>query len=162
MKIVIDDKIPFIRGAFEEVAEVAYLPGAKIAASDVVDADALIVRTRTKCGAPLLDGSSVKFIATATIGFDHIDADFCENRGITWTSAPGCNSFSVQQYIASALLRIADAEGFKLSDKTLGIVGVGNVGSKVAKFAETMGMRVLLNDPPRAERGDSKDAFVSI
>ncbi|MCK5843161.1 MAG: 4-phosphoerythronate dehydrogenase, partial [Victivallales bacterium] len=162
MKIVIDDKIPFIRGAFEEVAEVAYLPGAKIASTDVVDAAALIVRTRTKCAETLLADSKIKFIATATIGFDHIDADFCENRGITWTSAPGCNSFSVQQYIASALLRIADAEGFKLSDKTLGIVGVGNVGSKVAKFAETMGMRVLLNDPPRAERGDSKDAFVSI
>jgi erythronate-4-phosphate dehydrogenase len=154
MKIVIDDKIPFIRGAFENIANVAYLPGAKITPADVADADALIVRTRTKCGAPLLDGSSVKFIATATIGFDHIDADYCESRGITWTSAPGCNSFSVQQYIASALLNIAKAENFKLSEKTIGIVGVGNVGSKVAKFAKLAGMRVLLNDPPRESRGD--------
>lgn len=162
MKIVIDDKIPFIRGAFEELAEVAYLPGAKIAPADVADADALIVRTRTKCGEQLLSDSKVRFIATATIGFDHIDADFCASREITWTSAPGCNSFSVQQYIASALLRIADVENFKLSDKTLGIIGVGNVGSKVAKFAETMGMRVLLNDPPRAERGDADVEFVSI
>jgi len=84
MKIVIDDKIPFIRGVFENVAEVAYLPGAAISPADIADADALVVRTRTKCGAELLDGSSVKFIATATIGFDHIDAKYCERRGITF------------------------------------------------------------------------------
>jgi erythronate-4-phosphate dehydrogenase len=157
VKIVIDDKIPFIRGAFDGVAEVAYLPGSKISPADVADADALIVRTRTKCGGSLLDGSSVKFIATATIGFDHIDADYCGSRGITWTSAPGCNSYSVQQYIASALLRMAGSHGFALSDKTLGVVGVGNVGSKVAKFAELAGMRVLLNDPPRESRGEVPD-----
>ena len=148
MKIIIDNKIPFIQGALEPFAEVVYLPGAEISAADVKDADAMIVRTRTKCNAALLDGSKVKFIATATIGFDHIDAGYCEKNNIIWTSAPGCNSFSVQQYIASTLLNIANDEVFSLKDKTLGIVGVGNVGSKVAKFAETMGMKVLLNDPP--------------
>ncbi|NOY75470.1 MAG: 4-phosphoerythronate dehydrogenase PdxB [Kiritimatiellaeota bacterium] len=165
MKIVIDDKIPFIRGAFEQVADVAYIPDAKIAPADVADADALIVRTRTKCAATLLDGSNVKFIATATIGYDHIDSAYCENSGITWTSAPGCNSFSVQQYIASALLRIAESEGIKLAGKTLGVVGVGNVGTKVAKLAEIIGMRVLLNDPPRKSRGErpeTDDSFVPL
>lgn len=151
-KCVIDNKIPFIQGALEPFAEVVYLPGGKISPADVKDADALIIRTRTKCNAALLDGSNIKFIATATIGFDHIDAEYCEKNNITWTSAPGCNSFSVQQYIASTLLNIAHDEGFCLKDKTLGIVGVGNVGSKVAKFAETMGMKVLLNDPPREDR----------
>ena len=148
IKIVIDDKIPFIRGVLEPFADVLYLPGAGISVDDVKDADALIVRTRTKCGKELLDGSSVKFIATATIGFDHIDTDYCESRNITWVSAPGCNSYSVQQYIASVLLNIGKNEGFSLKDKTIGIVGVGNVGSKVAKFADILGMRVLLNDPP--------------
>jgi len=148
LKIVIDDKIPFIRGAFELFADVFYLTGAEISATDVKNADALIVRTRTKCSKELLDGSSVKFIATATIGFDHIDTDYCESCNITWVSAPGCNSYSVQQYIASALLNIGKNEGFSLEDKTIGVVGVGNVGAKVAKFADVLGMRVLLNDPP--------------
>ena len=167
MKFVIDNKILFIKGALEPFGEVLYLPGAEISPADVKDADAMIVRTRTKCNSELLSNSTVKFLATATIGFDHIDAQFCETRNISWQSAPGCNSYSVQQYIASALLGIAEDEDFQLKDKTLGIVGVGNVGSKVAKFAENLGMRVLLNDPPRAEAAGTKSAkfaekFVSI
>ncbi len=154
MKFVIDNKIPFIKGALEPFGEVLYLPGAEISPDDVKDADAMIVRTRTQCNADLLNESKVRFIATATIGFDHIDAPFCESRNISWQSAPGCNSYSVQQYIASALLTIAEDEQFLLKDKTLGIVGVGNVGSKVAKFAELIGMKVLLNDPPRADGGE--------
>jgi len=151
MKFVIDNNIPFIEGVLEPFGRVLYLPGAEISAEDVRDADALIVRTRTKCNEKLLAGSSVKFIATATIGFDHIDTEYCESRNITWKSAPGCNSFSVQQYIASTLLNIAEDEKFDLKDKTIGIVGVGNVGTKVAKIAEVLGMKVLLNDPPREE-----------
>ncbi len=171
MKIVADDKIPFLRGALEPFAEILYLPGAAISPGDVADADALLVRTRTKCRAELLDGSKVKFIASATIGFDHIDAGYCSDRGIFWTNAPGCNSSSVQQYIASALLSLAQRKGFRLRDKTLGVVGAGNVGSKVAKFAKSAGMNVLLNDPPRKRRktkagGQTADAgeedFVSI
>jgi erythronate-4-phosphate dehydrogenase len=110
----------------------------------------MIVRTRTKCNAELLENSKVKFIATATIGFDHIDADYCDKTGITWTNAPGCNSSSVAQYISSVLLNLAVRKDLDLSKMTLGVIGVGNVGSKVAKVGKALGMNVLLNDPPRA------------
>ena len=127
----------------------------------VKNADALIVRTRTKCNQELLEGSCVKFIATATIGFDHIDTVFCEKAGITWTNAPGCNSTSVQQYITCALGYLAEKYGFSLQDKTLGIVGVGHVGKKVLKMAEALGMRIVLNDPPRM-REEGLCGFVSM
>lgn len=149
MKIIIDDKIPYIKGALEPFAEVIYLPGNKTTPEVVKDADAIITRTRTNCNKKLLAGSSVKFIATATIGFDHIDTKYCESANIEWTNAPGCNSSSVEQYIASALIVLAEKNGFDLSEKTIGIVGVGNVGSKVARIAGILGMEVLLNDPPR-------------
>lgn len=95
LKIVADDKIPFLRGALEPYAEITYLPGGKITRNDLLHADALITRTRTKCNAELLDGTAVKFIATATIGYDHIDTAYCRAHGIAWTNAPGCNSGSV-------------------------------------------------------------------
>ena len=151
MKIVVDDKIPFIEGVFEPYAKVVYLPGDSIAPADVVDADALVVRTRTICNESLLKGSSVKFIATATIGYDHIDAAWCRANDIAWINAPGCNSGSVNQYIASVLATLAAQFGFNFDDMTLGVIGVGNVGSKVARLGETLGMTVLMNDPPRAE-----------
>ena len=118
----------------------------------VKDADALIVRTRTRCDSKLLEGSKVRFIATATIGYDHIDTQWCESHGIRWTNAPGCNSWSVQQYIGSLLVIMSRSLGFRFRDKTIGIVGVGNVGSKVARLAALLGFRVLLCDPPRARR----------
>lgn len=161
MKIVVDDKIPYIKGAFEQVAEVTYLAGAKTTPNDVKDADAIVTRTRTICNENLLSGSQVKFIATATIGFDHIDTDYCAKAGIRWTNAPGCNSGSVEQYIASTLVVLSIAKGWNLSEKTLGVVGVGNVGKKVAKVAKILGMQVLLNDPPR-ERAEGRDEFVSL
>ena len=152
MKVVIDDKIPFIKGVLEPYAEVVYLPGAKFTRSDVIDADALIVRTRTKCNEALLKGASVKFIATATIGYDHIDTAWCEANGIKWTNAPGCNSGSVHQYMASIFATLSTHFDFRFEDKTLGVVGVGNVGTKVAQLGEALGMKVLMNDPPRAEK----------
>lgn len=161
MKIIIDDKIPYIRGAFEPVAEVIYLPGAKTTATIVRDADAIVTRTRTICNEKLLSGSSVKMIATATIGFDHIDTDYCEANGIYWTNAPGCNSKSVEQYIASTLLVLAEENAWDLSQKTIAVVGVGNVGSKVAQFCTLLGMKVLLVDPPRA-RVEGEAAFTSL
>lgn len=161
MKIIIDDKIPYIRGAFEDVAEVIYLPGLKTTAEIAKNADAIVTRTRTICNEKLLAGSSVKFIATATIGYDHIDTDYCDAAGIKWTNAPGCNSKSVEQYIASALMVLAETKKLKLKDLCIGIVGVGNVGSKVAKICEIFGMKVLLNDPPR-ERAEGSDKFVSL
>ena len=161
MKIVCDDKIPFLRGALEPFAEVVYLPGKQTTADVVKDADALITRTRTICNEALLKGSKVRIIATATIGFDHIDTAWCESNGIVWKNAPGCNSWSVKQYIASVLVSLARRHGLDLGSMTLGVVGVGNVGSKVAEVASLLGMNVLLNDPPRARR-EGPDKFVSL
>ncbi|HZH71558.1 MAG TPA: 4-phosphoerythronate dehydrogenase, partial [Mariniphaga sp.] len=161
MKIVIDDKIPYIRGAFESLAEVVYLPGNKTTHQHIKDADAIITRTRTKCNEDLLKGSTVKFIATATIGYDHIDTDFCAKEGIEWVNAKGCNAESVNQYIASALFSWAVKNRIELKEKTIGIVGVGNVGSKVEKLCRAIGMKVLLNDPPR-ERVEGAEKFVAL
>lgn len=152
MKLVVDHKIPFLKGALEEKAEVVYLQGDAIGPEDVRDADALIIRTRTKCNRALLEGSGVRFIATATIGYDHIDTEWCASAGIKWTNAPGCNSGSVEQYIVSTLLSLPGLRESDPKEKTLGIIGVGNVGSKVARAASVLGYKVLLNDPPREEK----------
>jgi erythronate-4-phosphate dehydrogenase len=157
MKIVADDKIPFLKGALEPFAEVTYLPGKHISREALKGADALIIRTRTKCTADLLKGTNVKFIGTATIGFDHIDTQYCEKHNIYWTNAPGCNSSSVQQYISATLLKLSHDHKVTLKDKTIGIVGVGNVGKKVEKIARILGMNVLLNDPPRARTEGNRD-----
>lgn len=149
-RIIADDRIPFLQGALEPFCDVEYLPGAGIDRSAVRDADALIIRTRTKCGPDLLEGSAVRLITTATIGFDHIQVDYVEKSGITWFNAPGCNASSVRQYIASALLTLAADARMELAGKTLGVVGVGHVGKLVADLGEKWGMRVLRNDPPRA------------
>ena len=145
----------------EKYARVIYLPGGAISKDDLLDADALIVRTRTKCNEALLNGTKVKFIASATIGFDHIDTQYCESHAIRWTNAKGCNSSSVQQYIAAILFHLSNKLEFELAGKTIGIVGVGNVGSKVANVCKTLGMHVLLNDPPR-ERLEAPTGFVSL
>jgi erythronate-4-phosphate dehydrogenase len=154
MKIVIDDKIPYIRGAFEPVAEVIYLPGSQTTPEIVRDADAIVTRTRTICNEHLLAGSKVKLIATATIGYDHIDTEYCHEAGIKWTNAPGCNSKSVEQYIASVLMVWAETRKTELSELCLGVIGVGNVGAKVARIGELLGMTVLKNDPPRKRKED--------
>jgi erythronate-4-phosphate dehydrogenase len=161
VRIVADDKIPFLKGALEPFAKVTYLPGNQINRNSAMKSDALLVRTRTRCNSELLAGTPVKFIGTATIGFDHIDTDYCEKNNILWTNAPGCNSSSVQQYIAAALLRISAESGFSLKNKALGIIGVGNVGSKVQNLANALGMKAILNDPPR-ERKEGKNNFSSI
>ena len=162
MKVIADDKIPFLKGVLEsEGIEVTYLAGAKTTAEDVAAADALITRTRTKCNKALLENSAVKFIATATIGFDHIDTDYVEKKGIHWTNAPGCNSSSVAQYLTSLLLNLAVKHNFSLAGKVLGVVGVGYVGKKVAAVGKALGMEVLLNDPPRA-RAEGSENFVDL
>ena len=161
MKVIIDNKIPYIQGVLEPYAEVLYLPG-KLTTRDVVrDADALITRTRTLCNREVLEGSKVKYIATATIGFDHIDTNYCKTAGIAWSNAPGCNAESVNQYISSALFSHSIRKGYSLKDKTIGIIGVGQVGSRVAKTCAILGMKVLLNDPPR-ERREGSSLFVSL
>lgn len=161
LKIVVDKAIPYIKGVFEPFAYVQYLDGHKISSSDVFDADVLIIRTRTKCNKKLLAASSVKFIATATIGFDHIDVDYCKQNDIQWINAPGCNSSSVMQYMASAFSMLMLEKNIDLREKTLGIIGVGHVGKKVAFLAEIFGMKTLLYDPPRALR-EGNQQFVNL
>ena len=137
MKIVADNAIPFLKGVLEPYARVEYLPGKTIATADVRDADALIVRTRTRCDAALLEGSSVKLIATATIGFDHIDTEYCRRHGIEVATAAGCNARGVLQYVAAALVRLSRVQAWEPTDKTLGIVGVGPVSYTHLRAHET-------------------------
>lgn len=151
MKVVIDNAIPYIEGILEPYAEVVYRDGNAFTREDAADADMLIVRTRTRCDAALLEGSAVKMIATATIGFDHIDLDYCARCGIEVVTAQGCNAAGVLQWVAAALAMLAD-EGMRPRGTTLGIIGVGNVGRLVEHYALSWGFRVLRCDPPRAER----------
>ena len=158
MRVIVDNKIPFIKEAIEKIADsVIYTPGRDFTPELVKDADALIIRTRTRCNKELLEGSKVRFIATATIGFDHIDTEYCREAGIAWTNAPGCNSASVAQYVQSALLLLQQLKGVQLSELTLGIIGVGNVGSKIAQVGQELGMRVLKNDLPRQDKEGESD-----
>lgn len=161
MKIVADNKIPFLKGVLEPFVDVCYKAGNEISRSDLLDADALIVRTRTKCNKNLLEGTKVKFIASATIGFDHIDSVYCKNNGIQWVNSAGCNASSVSQWFLAALLAYANKKKVNLKNRTLGVIGVGHVGSKIVAAAEALGMRVLLNDPPR-EHNEGSCEFVSL
>lgn len=149
MRVLIDKYVPFTRGKLPPEVEVAYLEPEEFTPRRVRDADALIVRTRTRCNAALLDGSRVRFIATATIGFDHIDRDYCAAQGIRWTNAPGCNAGAVCDYVEEVLLRVVPTcFPQPATQLTLGVVGVGHVGSLVAAMARRLGYRVLRNDPP--------------
>ncbi len=161
MLIIADDKIPFLKNVLEPFADIEYLPADKITPDRVKNADALLIRTRTKCDKNLLEGSKIKFIGTATIGFDHIDTDYCKAKGITWTNAPGCNAASVNQYVASVLATISRRKKFELRNRVLGIVGVGNVGRRIVRTAEMFNMRVYLNDPPRV-RSEGICGFVTL
>jgi len=161
MKIVADENIPFLKGVLEPYTDVVYLPGKEISSGIVKNADALIIRTRTLCNKELLEGSSVKLIASATIGFDHIDDKYCKEQGITWSNAPGCNSSSVQQFIAAVLVHVFRKHKLNAADLTLGVIGVGNVGSKVANLGNILGMKVLLNDPPR-EHSEGSAKFTEL
>ncbi len=164
MKVVVDSHIPHIQGLIEPRAEVLYLEPNEITGDAVRDADALIVRTRTRCDAALLDGSRVRFIGSATIGTDHIDLDYCAARGITVRNAPGCNAPAVAQWVFAAIHAWMQARDISTADGlTLGIVGVGHIGSIVARWGRELGFTVLLNDPPR-EHGDasSGDIFSSL
>ena len=161
MKILADAHIPYLQGVAEQFGEVTYLPGNEFTKETVKDNDVLIVRTVTYFDEKILAGSNVKLICSATIGFDHIDTHYCEENNIAWRTAPGCNASSVEQYVTTSIVRMAQKYNFELKDKTVGIVGVGNVGKKVARACQVLGMRVLLNDPPRQER-EKSDKFVDL
>lgn len=161
MKVVADDKIPFLKGVLEPFADVIYKAGHEITNADLKDAQALITRTRTRCDRKLLEGTAVKFIATATIGFDHIDVDYCNQNNIEWTNAPGCNSGSVYQYVGSVLSTLFQKYNLNSCEVALGVIGVGNVGRKVVRLGELFGTRVYLNDPPK-QRELGTCGFVSL
>ena len=152
MKVLIDSAIPFLKGVLEPFAEVEYLEGSAFSSEKVKEADALIIRTRTHCNKALLEGSRVQFIATATIGFDHIDLDYCREHNIKVATSAGCNARGVLQWISAALATLAQREGFVPQERTLGIVGVGNVGRLIKEYAEYWGFRTICCDPPREER----------
>lgn len=150
MKVVCDVHIPYIAEALRSIAEVIELEPEAITAEAVRDADGLIIRTRTKADSTLLDGSQVQFIATATIGYDHIDTAYCAEHNIHWVSCPGCNAQAVCDYIEEAFEEYRQITNMPKDKKlTIGIVGVGHVGSLVAKMAARKGYQVLLNDPPK-------------
>lgn len=151
MKFVIDSAIPFIDDVFEPYAEVKYIDGQAIKPHHLKGVDALITRTRTNCTPELLDGSNVKIIATATIGTDHIDLDYCKQRGIYVCNAAGCNAGAVMNYVISAIYGTASRKRVRLEGAKVGIIGVGNVGGRVANTLRLLGFNVLLCDPPRAE-----------
>ena len=161
-KIVIDDKIPYIKETISKLTNRAvYIPGNMIGNDDIRDADALIIRTRTHCDAQLLKGSNVKFVATATIGYDHIDTNFMEQAGIKWINCPGCNASSVAQYIDAVLTLIKTEKHIDIQKQTIGIVGCGHVGRKVVEVARRKGMNILVCDPPRSD-AEGKKGFVSM
>lgn len=160
MRVLIDRAIPFLRGILEPFAEVVYLGNEEFSADAVKEADALIIRTRTRCDRALLEGSKVQFIATATIGFDHIDLEYCRAHNIAVSTSAGCNARGVLQWVSAALATLAKREGFTPQERTLGIVGVGNVGRLVKEYAEMWGFRVICSDPPRQEREELD--FVSL
>ena len=161
MKIVADADIPFLEGVFEPYADVMYKKGDQIVREDLMDADVLIVRTRTQCNADLLEGTPVKMVTTATIGMDHIDLEYCQSRGIKVANAAGCNAGGVMQYVFSAVYGVAARKGIKLDDAKFGIVGVGNVGTKIEELARYLGFEVLRCDPPRAA-AEGEEGFCSL
>jgi erythronate-4-phosphate dehydrogenase len=161
MKIIADENIPFVAEGFGQLGNVTLMPGRAIGPDDVRDADMLIVRSVTQVDAALLDGSSVKFVGTCTIGTDHIDVDYLATRGIAFAAAPGSNATSVAEYIVAVMLRFADRLDFRLAERTLGIIGVGNVGSRLERRARALGMNVLLNDPPLA-RETLKPKYIAL
>lgn len=154
MKILVDENMPYARELFGRTGVVVAVPGRPVPQAELDNADGLMVRSVTKVNAELLNGKPVKFVGTATAGTDHIDEDYLQGAGIAFSAAPGCNAIAVVEYVFSALLLLAERDGFLLKDRTVGIVGVGNVGGRLQARLEALGIRTLLCDPPRADQGD--------
>ena len=157
MKIVCASSVLHAREAFSGLGEVQLLPDREIRREHLLDADALVVRSKTIVGPGLLEGTAVGFVATATAGADHFDIPFLNDAGIAWSASPGCNANAVAEYVVAALVLLARKRAALLSGRTLGIVGVGQVGSRVADKAALLGLRVLRNDPPLALKTGSRD-----
>lgn len=153
-RLLIDDKIPYIRGHAERLGTCTYMPGSQISRADVQKADILVVRTRTQCNAALLEGSPVGLVVSATSGFDHLDTEFLDRAGIAWRNCPASNAMSVVQYVVCSLLVLDHIGTIDWNNLCVGIVGVGNVGSRLQSALNDLGVRTLLCDPPRAEQGE--------
>lgn len=175
MNIICATNMPFAMEAFSTLGETRILEGRNIKAADVRETQILALRSTTKVNRELLEGSQVRFVGTATIGTDHLDIPYFDKAGIKWCFAPGCNANSVSEYIAAALLYLACKHGITLEGKAIGVIGVGNVGRRVVQKARALGMRVLMNDPPReraeksgqwgvgsGQKEDDGNAFVSL
>ncbi len=161
MKILVDENMPYAQTLFSELGEVKAIPGRPIPTQELIDAEALMVRSITKVNRSLLDNTEVKFVGTATAGFDHVDTQWLSEANIGFSSAPGCNAIAVVEYVFSALLLLAERDNFDLRDKTIGIIGVGNVGGRLFNRLSAWGVKTVLCDPPRAAKGD-KENFVPL
>ena len=157
MKIICAETVLLGHEALSHAGKTVIIPDREITRNDLLDADALIVRSKTKINRELLHDTPVKFVGTATAGTDHIDAAYLEQRGIYWCGSPGCNANSVSEYLAAALLTLSRRHGFDLAGKTIGVIGCGNVGSRVVRKCEALGMNVLRNDPPLAATSTDPD-----
>ncbi|WP_373020436.1 4-phosphoerythronate dehydrogenase [Thiomicrorhabdus sp.] len=161
--IVIDDAVPYAETMFQHLGHIICLPGRDIDADAVKQADAIVVRSRTQVNEELLEHSQVSFVGSTVVGLDHVDQNYLKKRGIEFYSAQGCNANSVAEYIITCLLEVAEDKGFELKDKTLGIVGVGHVGSLVYEKANALGIKCLLNDPPKVDRlPELKNIYVDL
>jgi len=161
VKILVDENMPYARELFSRTGEVVAVPGRPLPVAELADAQGLMVRSVTQVNEALLSGTPVKFVGTATAGTDHVDEAGLQRAGVAFSAAPGCNAIAVVEYVFSALLLLAERDGFQLRDRTVGIVGVGNVGGRLQKRLEAWGIRTLLCDPPRADRGDEGE-FLSL
>lgn len=148
MKILIDENMPYAYELFSQLGEVIAKPGRSLTPADLVDIDALMIRSVTKVNRELLtQANKLKFVGTATAGDDHVDQALLAEKGITFTAAPGCNKVGVAEYVISSLMVLGQQHGFSIFDKTIGIIGAGNVGTYLAQCLDALGIRYLLNDP---------------
>jgi erythronate-4-phosphate dehydrogenase len=161
MNLIIDANIAFAEQAFSQLGNTRLVDGRSLTNKDVKDAEVLIVRSITNVNEELLKNSKVKFVGTATIGTDHIDLGYLRNQNISFADAKGCNADSVTEYVFTALLKIASKKNISLNGKTLAVVGVGNIGSRVFKLAKFLGLNVIKNDPPLERRGIGQN-YVSL
>lgn len=161
MKLMIDDTVWGYKKIFSEFGEVTTLPGRLITRESLLDCEILIVRSRTKVNKQLLNGTKIKFVGSTVAGLDHIDENYLRKNGISFASAQGCNANAVAEYVISALSNLANDHNFDLSAKTLGIIGVGNVGSRLDFKAKQLGITTLLNDPIR-QTNEGKYEFIDL
>jgi erythronate-4-phosphate dehydrogenase len=167
LNIIADENIPSLQPLLGSLGTIRTLAGRSMTAADLAQADVLLVRSITRVDRALLEGTPVRFVGTATIGTDHVDQDYLRERGIVFSSAPGCNADAVVEYVLTVLYNLAAEQGFALRDKTVGIIGVGNVGSRLQYRLQRLGVRLLLNDPPRqaqqhGQAGATAETFVSL